>query len=150
MDSPAFRSIMSSQQCRAFYLAARLHEAFVAVDQGQRLALTGAIIPHGTLKSLHIRRKLSFVETLENKFVTLAVARRTVICLEKRFYISVPRIPGLSHKDWRERQAKRILNLCYRVKKNLKARNSPQKKPKRAMEDTLVYDGEARSRVDVD
>ena len=136
---------MSAQQGRAELLAKRLYEAFVGVDQGQRVALTGAIIPHGTLRSQHLRRELSWVETLGNKFVTLCVARRAVVCLEKKYHINVPVFPGVSQHEWRESQAKRILRLCCRVKKNLRAREATPVKPKPAMDhDTLMYDGEAR------
>ena len=104
-------------QKRAEFLAKKLWQGFVAGDFGQRVSLTGAIIPHGTLKSGALRRGLSWVESLENKFVTLAVARRTVVCMEKKYHLSVPFIPGASKQQWRETQAHRIEKLSYRAKK---------------------------------
>ena len=131
-----------SQHQRALYLAKRLWETFVRADSGQRVALTGAIVPYGSLKSRSLRRQLAWVETLDNKFVTLAVARRAVALLEKKFYLSFPIIPGVSVASWRETQAQRISKLCYRVKKNKQAR-SKSRTPKKAMvDDTLAYDAE--------
>ena len=133
-------------QQRAEFLAQRLWKEFVSEDYGQRVALTGAIVPHGSLKSSSLRRRFSFAESLGNKFVTLPVARRCVSHLEKKFFLQVPIIPGVTKQQWRESQARKIVRLCYRAKKNSKARANPKpSKPTKAMDDTLVYDGEARN-----
>ena len=108
-----------SQKKRADHVAKKLWDSFVAPDYGSRVALAGAIVPHGSLKSALLRKKLSWVETLANKFVTLAVARRSVKVLERKYHLSVPLFPGVSREQWREQQSQKIVKLCYRVKKNL-------------------------------
>ena len=133
-----------SQQKRAEVVAKYLWENFISPDYGARTALTGAIIPYGSLKSTALRKQLSWVEFLGNKFVTLAVARRSVKHLLRKYHVQVPIIPGVSSEEWKETQAQRIVKACYRMKKNAKARQTPRRRATAAMEDTLVYDGEAR------
>ena len=129
-----------AQQARAEFLAKRLWHSFVGADSGLRVAQTGA-----TLRSHSLRRSLSWVEKLDNKFVTFRVAKRAVIILERKYHLAFPVIPGVSVEEWRVQQARRISKLCYRAKKNSKARDQPPT-PKPAMDqDTLAYDAEARS-----
>ena len=132
-----------TQHARAEFLAKRLWQSFVSVDSSLRVAQTGSILPHGSLKSHALRRSLSWVEGLDNKFITFQVAKRAVQVLERKYHLAFPIIPGVSVEDWRVQQASRISWLCYKAKKNSKARSQAPKKA--AMDDTLAYDAEARS-----
>ena len=136
-----------SQQKRAEVVAKFLWEKFISPDHGARVALTGAIIPYGSLKSAALRKQLAWVEALANKFVTLAVARRSIKLLLKKYHVNVPVIPGVSKDEWAQTQAQRVVKMCYRMKKNAKARQMPRKTRAQAMDDTLVYDGEARQEM---
>ena len=129
---------------RVVFLASKLWESFLAEDSGRRVALTGDIIPHGSLRSKHIRSRLAWAESLSDRFVTFSVAKRAIIHLERKYYLNYPVIPGVTVQKWRETQASRIVALCYRMKKNCKARQKIKSATAMdSMEDTLAYDGEA-------
>ena len=127
---------------RALFLAKKLWESFAAANGGRRIATSGDIIPHGSLRSRSLRRCLSWAESSPCKLVTQEVAQLAVDILVKQYRIQYPIVPGFPLKAWRKRQVSRIVHLCYRAKKNSHSRTR-QAKHAMAEQDTLIYDGEA-------
>lgn len=109
---------------RAAVLAKHLWESFLREDCGRRCAATGDLVPHGTLKSVALKRKLAWAADLPYKFVTEQVALLALERLETHYHLQYPVIPGVSVKRWRAQQAARVTKLVYRYRKNSAARVS--------------------------
>ena len=109
-------------KARAFFLAKKLWDSFAAGDEGQRIAITGDIIPHGTLRSQSLRQCLKWAESSPCKLITSVVASQAIEILIRKYHLQFPIIPGISVASWKRRQAQRIVQICYRVKKNSQAR----------------------------
>ena len=105
-----------------------LWDAFFAEDGGQRVACTGQVIPHGTLKSRALRESLSWAASLPYKFVTVKAACCALLHLERKRGIQFPIIPGVSVARWRELEARRIARVCHRIQKNTSAQASRERK----------------------
>jgi len=119
---PAVNVVRFHLKARALFLAKKLWDSFAAGDDGQRIAITGDIIPHGTLRSRSLRQCLKWAERSSCKFVTSVVASQAIEVLIKKYQLQYPIIPGISVRSWKRRQAERIVQVCYRVKKNSQAR----------------------------
>ena len=128
---------------RGILLASHLWDAFCANDRGQRVAATGLVIPHGTLRSRSLRESLAWAKTLPYKFVTVKVALRAVHHLQRKHHLEFPIIPGVSPTRWHELEARRIARICYRVKKNCLAAAARARKLAMDHEETQPWSVEA-------
>ena len=116
------RIVRSPLKARAFLLAKKLWDSFAAGDSGQRIAITGDIIPHGTLRSRSLRESLRWAEGSSCKLVTAIVASQAIEVLIRKYHLQFPIIPGVAVRSWKKRQTNRIVHMCYRAKKNSQAR----------------------------
>lgn len=108
---------------KAALIAENLYKHCVVPDGGIRLRETGAISPASCLKSKRARKAFKWVNgasvPFQQRFFTLAAVRRAIQKLLKYHGVMIPIIPRLPQELWVEQQARLLLHLCQRARKNV-------------------------------
>ena len=103
---------------KAAFIADNLYQTCVVPDGGQRLRETGAISPATSLKNVRARRAFEWAShvSYQAKFFTLAACRLGVQQLLR--YQNVDVLATTPKDTWVEQQAKLVMQLCARSRKN--------------------------------
>ena len=105
---------------KAAFIADNLYQTCVVPDGGQRLRETGAISPATSLKNVRARRAFEWAShvSYQAKFFTLAACRLGVQQLLRYQNVDVPVLATTPKDTWVEQQAKLVMQLCARSRKN--------------------------------
>ena len=102
------------------FIADSLYRTCVAPDGGQRLKETGSIAPAGSLKCLAARHAFQWASKVseQSRFYTLAACRMGVKLLLEYPGVQVPLLGTIPLDLWIEQQAKMVMHLCGRARRN--------------------------------
>ena len=112
----------SALHLKGLFIADALYRHCVLPDGGERLKKTGAISPATSLKHVAARKAFAWAGHVgegKKKF-TLAACRRGVQLLFDKPDVVIPLV-GLPHHLWVESQAKTVMRLAQRARKNCQA-----------------------------
>ena len=102
------------------YIAESLYRFCVVPDDGKRLRETGSVSPSSTLKCRAAKAAFEWASSVphKKKYFTLAACREAIQLLAKKPDVHIPQVVGLPLELWLEQQAKIVLHLCQRSRKN--------------------------------
>ena len=108
---------------KSIFIAEKLFKHCISPNGGKRLRETGSISPGTSLKHGGARKAFSWCNFVpkETRFFTLASIRMAIKRLLVTQQLQPPCVAGLSFEIWLENQAKCILHLCQRSRKNCSA-----------------------------
>lgn len=101
------------------YIARCLYQTCIRPDGGERFRRTGSLSPATSLKQKKGRKAFEWASDVGGgkKFYTLAACRLAVEMLLEDKQLVVPLV-GLSHHTWVESQARTVMRLAQRSRKN--------------------------------
>ena len=103
---------------KAVFISDCLYRNCFVPDGGERIKKTASISPGSTLKSNRVRKAFAWATNLEGrKFFTMAACRKAIEHFLRKPDVLIPFV-GLPQELWIESQAKQIMRLCQRARKN--------------------------------
>ena len=114
---------MSHLRCRSKTLADHLFESCCSSPEDlERIAVTGQLLPAGSLKFKAVRSKLAWVRHLPGqRFFTGKRVREALEQLVRSHDLSLPNIPGFSLESWIRQQTTSLTKTLQRARKSTAA-----------------------------
>ncbi len=117
-----FKFIMArcGYYAKSCFIAESLYRFCICPDSGKRFRETGCVSPASSLKCKVARSAFERATNVPNrkKYFTLAACRHAIELLILKDGAQPPSMAALPHNMWVEQQAKQILHLCQRARKN--------------------------------